>query len=140
MLGEAELLGGNLNEAEGHLKEAAEANEREGCISGAALARQRLAEGAVSRGRKYEANRLLGRARSLAFRSDIVAHLLVRIYGTMIQAAADPKKAMAVLRVAEQELSQMPSCEPCSMGYLTSAAAASASIRTGGTIGSGRRA
>ena len=126
MLGEAELLGGNLNEAEGHLKEAAEANEREGCISGAALARQRLAEGAVSRGRKYEANRLLGRARSLAFRSDIVAHLLVRIYGTMIQAAADPKKAMAVLRVAEQELSQMPSCEPCSMGYLTSAAAASA--------------
>ena len=126
MLGEAELLGGNLNEAEGHLKEAAEANEREGCISGAALARQRLAEGAVSRGRKYEANRLLGRARSLAFRSDIVAHLLVRIYGTMIQAAADPKKAMAVLRVAEQELSQMHSCEPCSMGYLTSAAAASA--------------
>ena len=126
MLGEAELLGGNLNEAEGHLKEAAEANEREGCISGAALARQRLAEGAVSRGRKYEANRLLGRARSLAFRSDIVAHLLVRIYGTMIQAAADPKKAMAVLRAAEQELSQLHSCEPCSMGYLTSAATASA--------------
>jgi DNA-binding SARP family transcriptional activator len=126
MLGEAELLGGNLAEAEGHLKEAADANEREGCISGAALARQRLAEAAVSRGRKYEANRLLGRARALAFRSDIVSHLLVRIFGTMIQAAADPKKAMAVLRVAEQELGQLHSCEPCSMGYLTSAAAASA--------------
>jgi ATP/maltotriose-dependent transcriptional regulator MalT len=50
----------------------------------------------------------------------------VRIFGTMIQAAADPKKAMAVLRVAEQELGQLHSCEPCSMGYLTSAAAATA--------------
>ena len=126
MLGEAELLAGRLDEAEEHLKEAAEANDREGCISGAALARQRLAEAAVSRGRKYEANRLLGRARSLARRSDIVAHLLVRVFGTMIQAAADPKKAITVLREAERELAQMRSCEPCSMGYLTSAATASA--------------
>jgi len=126
MLGEAELLAGHLDEAEGHLKGAAEANDREGCISGAALARQRLAEAAVSRGRRYEANRLLGRARSLALRSDLVTHLMVRVFGTMIQAAADPKKAMAVLRGAEQELGQMHACEPCSMGYLTSAAAASA--------------
>ncbi len=126
MLGEAELLAGHFDEAEEHLKEAAEANDREGCISGSALARQRLAEAAVSRGRRYEANRLLARARSLALRSDLVAHLSVRVFGTMIQAAADPKKAMTVLRMAEQGLSQMHSCEPCSMGYLTSAAAASA--------------
>ena len=39
MLGEAELLAGRLDEAEDHLKEAAEANDRQGCISGAALAR-----------------------------------------------------------------------------------------------------
>jgi len=126
MLGEAELLAGHLTEAEEHLKGAAEANDREGCISGAALARQRLAEAAVSRGRRYEANRLLGRARSLAHRSDLVTHLLVRVFGTMIQAAADPTKAITVLRMAEQELSQMHSCEPCSMGYLTRAATASA--------------
>ena len=66
MLGEAELLAGHLGEAEDHLKEAAEANDRQGCISGAALARQRLAEAAVSRGRRYDANRLLDRARALA--------------------------------------------------------------------------
>src|SRR5207247_10841941 len=48
------------------------------------------------------------------------------VCGTMIQAAADPKKAITVLRMAERELSQMRSCEPCSMGYLTSAATASA--------------
>jgi DNA-binding SARP family transcriptional activator len=125
MLGEAELLAGHLVDAEEHLKGAAEANDRAGCISGAALARQRLAEAAVSRGRKHEANRLLGRARSLALRSDLVTHLLVRVFGTMIQ-AADPKKAVTVLRAAEQELSQMHPCEPCSMGYLTSAARASA--------------
>ena len=47
MLGEAELLAGHLIEAEKHLKEAAEANDREGCLSGSALARQRLAEAAV---------------------------------------------------------------------------------------------
>jgi DNA-binding SARP family transcriptional activator/predicted negative regulator of RcsB-dependent stress response len=126
MLGEAELLAGRLGEAEDHLKEAAEANDRQGCISGAALARQRLAEAAVSRGRRYDANRLLGRARALAYRSDIVAHLLVRVFGTMIQAAPDPSKAITVLREAERELSQMQTCEPCSMGYLTSAATASA--------------
>jgi DNA-binding SARP family transcriptional activator len=126
MLGEAELLAGNLVESEEHLKEAAEANDRAGCISGSALARQRLAEAAVGRGRKYDANRLLGRARTLARRSDIVAHLLIRVFGTMIQAAPDPKKAVNVLRAAEQELSQMHPCEPCSMGYLTSAVTASA--------------
>ena len=126
MLGEAELLAGRLVEAEKHLKEAAEANDREGCISGAALAKQRLAEAAVSRGRRYEGSRLLGRARSLAYRSDIVSHLLVRVFGTMIQAAPDPKAAVRVLRGAERELAKMDVCEPCSMGYLTSAATASA--------------
>jgi DNA-binding SARP family transcriptional activator len=126
MLGEAELLAGRVAEAEEHLKGAAEANDRQGCISGAALARQRLAEAAVGRGRRYEANRLLGRARSLALRSDIVTHLLVRVFGTMIQAAGDPKGAISVLGVAERELSQMHPCEPCSMGYLTSAATACA--------------
>jgi len=126
MLGEAELLAGRLVEAEKHLKEAAQANDREGCISGAALARQRLAEAAVSRGRRYEGNRLLNRARSLAHRSDIATHLLVRVFGTMIQAAADPKEAVRVLRKAERELAQLEACEPCSMGYLTSAATASA--------------
>jgi DNA-binding SARP family transcriptional activator len=126
MLGEAELLAGDVGEAEGHLKDAAEANDLAGCISGSALARQRLAEAAVGRGRKYDANRLLGRALTLARRSDIVAHLLIRVLGTMIQAAPDPKKALGVLGAAERELSQMHPCEPCSMGYLTSAATASA--------------
>lgn len=128
MLGEAELLSGHLDEAEDHLKRAAEANDREGCISGSALSRQRLAEAALDRGRRYDATRLLGRARSLAQRSDIATHLLVRVFGTMIEAAADPKKADAVLRTAEQELSRIRSCEPCSMGFLTSAANASARV------------
>jgi tetratricopeptide (TPR) repeat protein len=125
LLGEAELLGGHVDEAEDHLRSAAEANDQQGCISGSALARQRLAEAAVRRGRRYEANRLLGRARALANRSDIVSHLLVRVFGTMIQASA-PERSMAVLREAERTLSQMRSCEPCSMGYLTTAATTSA--------------
>jgi tetratricopeptide (TPR) repeat protein len=126
MLGEAELLAGHLDEAEDHLKEAVKANEREGCISGAALATQRLAEAAVTRGRHYEANRLLTRARALAVRSDIATHLLVRVFGTMIQAAADPVRALVVLRTIERELRSMKPCEPCSMGFLTNAAAATA--------------
>src|SRR5207302_757389 len=69
MLGEAELLAGYVDEAEEHLKEAAAANDRAGCTSGSALARQRLAEAAVGRGRKYDANRLLGRAQAPARRS-----------------------------------------------------------------------
>jgi DNA-binding SARP family transcriptional activator len=128
MLGEAELLSGHIDAAEEHLKEAVQANEREGCISGAALATQRLAEAAVTRGRGYEANRLLVRARRLAQRSDIRMHLLVRVFGTMIQAAPDPAGAFAVLRKVERELSQMNACEPCSMGFLTSAASAAAQV------------
>src|SRR5438093_10778903 len=89
MLGEAELLAGHVDEAEEHLKEAAEANDRAGCTSGSALARQRLPEAAVGRGRKYDANRLLGRARAVARRSDIVAHLSIRGFGTMIQGAPE---------------------------------------------------
>lgn len=125
MLGEAELLAGHLVEAEQHLKEAAAANDREGCLSGAALARQRLAEAAVISGRKFDANRLLNRARTIAVRSDLASHLMVRVYGTMIQ-AADADHALTVLRMAERELARMSSCEPCSMGYLTSAAVACA--------------
>ena len=125
MLGEAELLAGHLLEAERHLKVAADANDREGCLSGAALARQRLAEAAVIGGRNFEANRLLNRARSIAIRSDLASHLMVRVFGTMIR-AADEKSTLTVLRMAERELAQMRSCEPCSMGYLTSAAAACA--------------
>lgn len=126
MLGEGELLAGHLIEAEKNLKQAVEANDRAGCLSGSALARQRLAEAALISGRKFDANRLLSRARSLAVRSELATHLLVRIFGTMIQAAADPKKALTVLGVAERELGQMRSCEPCSMGYLISAATACA--------------
>lgn len=125
MLGEAELLAGHLVEAELHLKDAAQANDRQGCLSGSALARQRLAEAAVIGGRNFDANRLLNRARSIAVRSDLASHLLVRVFGTMIQ-AADEKNALAVLRMAERELGSLRSCEPCSMGYLTSAAAACA--------------
>ena len=125
MLGEAELLAGDVLEAEKHLKEAAQENDREGCLSGAALARQRLAETAVINGRKFDANRLLDRARTIAVRSDLASHLMVRVFGTMIQAAA-AKDSLAVVRRAERELAQMRSCEPCSMGYLTSAAAACA--------------
>jgi DNA-binding SARP family transcriptional activator len=128
MLGEAELLSGRIDDAEQHLKVAFHANEREGCISGAALATQRLAEAAVARGRRYDANRLLRRARTLAARSDIRTHLLVRVFGTMIQAAVDPDGAAAVLRTVERELTQMRACEPCSMGFLTSAAAAAAHV------------
>jgi tetratricopeptide (TPR) repeat protein len=126
MLGEAELLSGRLDEAEHHLKEAADANEREGCISGAALATQRLAEAAIARGSRGEANVLLGRARGLAARSDIAAHLLVRVFGTMIQAAGDPARAVGVLDDVERELAHMRCCEPCSMGFLTTATAATA--------------
>jgi DNA-binding SARP family transcriptional activator len=126
MLGETELQAGRLAEADEHLREAAEANDRQGCISGSALARQRLAEVAVARGRNYDANRLLSRALSLARRSDLAPHLLVRVFGTMIQAATDPNRAIAVLREAQRQLAPLQACEPCSMGFLTSAVTACA--------------
>ncbi|MEX2556783.1 MAG: BTAD domain-containing putative transcriptional regulator [Actinomycetota bacterium] len=126
MLGEAALLSGRLDEAERQLKRAADLNEDAGHVSGQSLATARLAESAIARAQRSRAIKLLSKARRLAERSTLVSHLLVRVLGAMVQAAADPKRALEVVKDAEVALARREVCEPCSMPFRVAATTASA--------------
>jgi DNA-binding SARP family transcriptional activator/predicted negative regulator of RcsB-dependent stress response len=137
MLGEAELFAGRLAEAEGHLSRSAELHGRTGAVSGRALAIERLAEVALAHAHgRTRAAALLREARSLADDSPLSSHLLVRVYGAMVQQPREANRAASVAEWAGGQLAGADVCQPCSMGYLV--AASTARARIGDTAG-GRR-
>ena len=82
---------GDLDRAERELLEAVDLHRDIDAPAGEAHSLQRLAEVRLAQGDRAEARRLLQRALPLARWSVIAMHLLQRIYGTMIIAAADPR-------------------------------------------------
>lgn len=127
MLGEVELLSGRLDEAEGELALAADLAARSGGSSVQAMATERLGEVAVARNDRRRASKLLREARGLALASPLVSHLLVRVHGARIQAAGSPTGAAArAVEAADADLEGRDVCDPCSIGFLTAAAIASA--------------
>ena len=130
MLGEVEMLSGNLDDAERELTEAVGLHSAAGSASGESLSLQRLAEASLARRQRSRAGRLLAKARKLADRSELVSHLRVRVFGALVHGAADPTRALAVVGEAEAALGGEV-CEPCSMGFRV--AAATASARAGDT-------
>lgn len=102
LLGETKLLTGQLEEAETHLEEAARVSQEVRSLCTAALSLQRRAEAALAAGARDRANALLDRAIAIARESDLgQRHILQRIYGTRIAAAASPEEALAVVDEAE---------------------------------------
>lgn len=131
MLGESKMLDGDLAGAEVDLSVAAELHGRAGASTGRALSLERLALAAVARGRLARAGRLLADAHALALSSSLASHLVVRVYGTKVQAAArDPVAAAEVARSSRNELAGNEVCEPCSIGLLVSSTIAFARIRS----------
>ncbi len=126
VLGEVELLSGRIEQAEGNLTAAAEMSEAAGSASGQSLSLERLAEAAIASGRRWKAGRLLTRARALAERTELVSHLLVRIFSATIKAAGDPAPSLAALEKAERVLHGREVCDSCAMDFRASAAIASA--------------
>jgi len=124
ILGESKLIAGDLNGAEAELTQAAELHGRAGASSGRSLALERLAAAAVARGQRARARRLLADAHGLALNASLASHLLVRIYGTKIQAAGSPAAAADVARSVQEDLAGRDVCPPCSIGYLVSSAIA----------------
>ena len=131
ILGESELIAGDVDRAEADLSLAAELHGRAGATSGRALALERLAGAATARGRRARARRLLADAQALALQAPLVSHLLVRIYGTRVQAAANTAAAAETARQAREDLGGRDVCTPCSIGYLV--ASATAFARSGST-------
>ncbi|MGN6377783.1 MAG: winged helix-turn-helix domain-containing protein, partial [Gaiellales bacterium] len=111
--GEAALLAGDLDAARADLAEALALHREMGADTGAAHALQRLAEVELAAGDRAAAERLLRRALPLARWSPLARHLLQRIYGTLIAAAADTDTALAVVDEAAERLDEPFSCVFC---------------------------
>ena len=80
----------------------------------------------LARGDRAGAQRLLGRALPLARWSAIGKHLLQRVYGTMIMAAADPVEARAIVDQAEATMGEADACPFCDVMLAVPAAIACA--------------
>lgn len=126
MLAAAELLSGHLEDAESHVVTAMRMHQEAGLRCGYIVCLEWFAEVDIARGRPARAGRSLTRAVGLAKRSPMCSHLLVRGWGGLVRAAADPSKSKALIDAAERELASYEICEPCSMTYRVAGAVASA--------------
>ena len=126
--GEAALLSGDLDLAERELREAVDLHHDLGSPAGEAHSLQRLAEVHLARGDREKAAWLLRRALPLARWSVIGAHLMHRVYGSMISAAPDAQAARAVVDRAEATMAGQDFCSFCSIMLAVPAAAACADI------------
>ena len=113
--GESALLMGDLDLADAELTEAVDLHRDIGSAAGEAHSLQRLAEVRWEQGNPTQAHRLLARALPMARFSSLAKHVLQRIYGTMITAAADPAAAAAVIERAEASLGVDDYCPFCSV-------------------------
>ncbi|MPY96145.1 MAG: AAA family ATPase, partial [Acidimicrobiia bacterium] len=121
LLGEAELLSGELGPAEGHLVAGARLHAEVAAPGGQALALQRLAEVHLARGRRPDAEVALAAALPLARANPPVAwHIVARVYGTMVQAAADVGTGLRIVDEGEVGVASgmAHACPPCSIAFL----------------------
>jgi DNA-binding SARP family transcriptional activator len=117
LLGEAELLSGRLDAAHQLLTSAVALYEQANATSGQVLAMHRLAETAVASARWKQASWLLQRGLDMAARCWLEPHAVVRIYGTIVAATANPHTATRRVEHADCELAQRNVCPPCSMRF-----------------------
>ena len=97
ILGEVALFSGQLGEAERLLTEAEALLAKADAPSGRVVALERLAEIALSRGRNWQAKRLIARAEGIAAASWLSPHLLIRLKGLSVRAAASPEQALDII-------------------------------------------
>ncbi|MCX5513313.1 hypothetical protein C3941_00445 [Kaistia algarum] len=118
ILGEVALFSGELSEAERLLTEAERLLAEADAASGRVLALERLAEIALSRGQRWQANRLIQRAAGIAEVSWLSPHLLIRLKGLEVRAAPTEEKARDIIREGDRMLAkQTHGCQPCSMTF-----------------------
>jgi len=126
--GETELMGGQVETAEATLRRAADLLRDTKTRSGESLSLERLAEVSTARGQRWKARRLLQSALRLAEGDPLGSHLLVKIHGAMVEAAADPAEAATVAADGERALADSDVCQQCSMSFRVAAARAYADV------------
>ena len=128
LIGEAALLSGDLELAADELQESVDLHHVLGSSAGESHSLQRLAEVRLASGDREGASALLDQALPLARWSIIANHLLQRIYGTMIEAAADPLVARAIVDRVESTLGLEDRCRFCSVMLSVPAVGACADV------------
>ena len=128
LIGEAALLGGDLETAERELTESIELHREIDASAGEAHGLQRLAELRVVQGEKAEARRLVTLALPLARWSVVSLHLLQRVYGTMIAAAPHQEAARAVVDQAVEVMGETDHCPFCDVMFEVPATIACAGV------------
>jgi tetratricopeptide (TPR) repeat protein len=125
--GEAQILAGRLDEADAAFAEGARLHGQIGAVAGEALSLLGRAQVAVYRGRREHAEPYLADALMMARESEVGHHTLDRIYGTMVDAAADPAGGVQRVRDAETAI-QGPAetCPTCRIAFIVPATIAAA--------------
>ena len=125
--GEARILAGDLDAADHDFAEGARLHGRIGAVAGEALSLLGRAQVAIYRGRPEHARPFLGDALLMARESEVGHHTLDRIYGAMIEGAADPADGVELIRQAETAI-QGPAetCPTCRIAFIVPATIAAA--------------
>jgi len=127
LLGEIELLTGDLQAARVHLLRAAALSREAGAIGGEALSRTRLAEALIHLGERSAAREQLEEALALAHASPLAGHLLFIVHGPLLRIPEDPAEALALVNRAEALLDETPpQCLFCPTDYYVAGATACA--------------
>lgn len=125
--GEAAILAGRLDAAEQDFAEGARLHGRIGAVAGEALSLLGRAQVATYRDRRAHARPLLADALLMARESEVGHHTLDRIFGAMVDAAADPAAGVELVHEAEISI-QGPAetCPTCRIAFIVPATIAAA--------------
>jgi hypothetical protein len=100
---------------------------RIGAVAGEALSLLGRAQVATYRGRPEQARPWLADALLMARESEVGHHTLDRIYGAMVEAAADPAQGVVLVREAEAAIvGPAETCPTCRIAFVVPAAIAAA--------------
>ncbi len=125
--GEALILAGHLEEADRDFADGARLHGQIGAVAGEALSLLGRGQVAIRRGRPEHARPFLRDALLMARQSEIGHHTLDRIYGAMVEGAADPASALAVVRAAETAIcGPAETCPTCRIAFIVPATIAAA--------------
>jgi DNA-binding SARP family transcriptional activator/tetratricopeptide (TPR) repeat protein len=117
VLGETELLTGDLAHARDSLLEAARLARETGALGAEALARLRLGESLLHLGDRPAAATQLEEALELAQVPSLARHLLFLVYGVLVRVPEDPLEAVRVAERGEQLFDPRWLCRTCPLEY-----------------------
>jgi len=125
--GEVEIQTGRLDDADRDLAEGARLHGQIGAVAGEALSLLGRAQVAAYRGRAQEGIPWLADALLMARESEVGHHTLDRIYGAMVNAAPDSRRAIELIEEAEAAIVRpAETCPTCRIAFVVPAAIAAA--------------